>query len=1168
MAASVAFPFAHAARTQFDFHAPTFTQFDRARALSAALNALRDLETAPNRAVRAGELAAAALLDEVFGHIIALYVSEVEPDALEKAPAFLDANLDELEIQTLFERVQTDFSPPQPLEKRPETLEYLLRLHLANRNPALDNFSEVFDDAPLRPTIYGESLRVLRLYFETLPPFGPQNQNLFDLLLAPILEHPDSIEDQLKFILGRWESLIEPFLGRLLTHLDLIREENKPTFFGPGPAKVLDFRSGAGAVGMEEYEAFTPDRDWMPSVVLLAKQTYVWLDQLSKKYGAPIKQLDQVPDAELDEMASRGITGLWLIGVCQRSNASQTIKRMTGNPDAIASAYSLYSYDIAWELGGESALENLKSRAGARGIRMASDMVPNHMAIDSQWVIEHPDWFLSLPTPPFPMSSFDGPDLSQDSRVGIFLENGYYSRTDASVVFRRLDRQTNENRYVYHGNDGTAIPWNDTAQLDYLKPEVREAVMQTILHVARQFPIIRFDAAMTLAKRHIHRLWFPAPGSGGDIPSRAGRGVSNEEFERLMPQEFWREVVERVGREVPDTLLLAEAFWMMEGFFVRTLGMHRVYNSAFMNMLRDEKNAEYRQTLKNTLEFDPDILGRFVNFMNNPDEKTAVEQFGKGDKYFGVATLLSTLPGLPMFGHGQIEGYAEKYGMEYPRAYWNEVPDLGFIEHHKSAIFPLLHKRYLFAGSDNFTLYPFWNGDGYINEDVFAYSNRAGNERALVVFNNRDSSVSGWIKTSDAFAQKAADGSKTVAQRELGESLGLSNGPRRFAIFRDNSSGLEFLRLSSELTQHGLFIELGPYGHQVFLDWREVEDSSGLYTKLAAMLGGRGVPNVERAVKEMLLEPVLTPFRALCDPLLWEQLMHGEAPPENQPSQPEMELSQSESGLSQSENNLSLPESGLSQSQNNLSLPQTGQELPRTGQELPESGLSQSQSNVAQFRTGQELSEMQLPNLAPLPSLDELETRFAAFVSAARIFLESETAGDEIVQTTRQNVEIALESGLETSEKALLLAYALVGQLGALCRGLAVDKGLSIGEGSARIVEEWLLGELIGEALLPFGATAGAGATLKIWLRHLQSEATPFSFLSRLLGDDDARRILGINTFERVIYFRGEGWDALRDSLELGASFEDLDLPLEALDAAAKASEFRVVKWMELARRG
>ena len=56
------------------------------------------------------------------------------------------------------------------------------------------------------------------------------------------------------------------------------------------------------------------------------------------------------------------------------------------------------------------------------------------------------------------------------------------------------------------------MPWNDTAQLNYLNPDVREAVIQTILHVARQFPIIRFDAAMTLAKKHVQAPVVPEPG--------------------------------------------------------------------------------------------------------------------------------------------------------------------------------------------------------------------------------------------------------------------------------------------------------------------------------------------------------------------------------------------------------------------------------------------------------------------------------------------------------------------------------------------------------------------------------------------------------------------------------------------------------------------------------
>ena len=52
-----------------------------------------------------------------------------------------------------------------------------------------------------------------------------------------------------------------------------------------------------------------------------------------------------------------------------------------------------------------------------------------------------------------------------------------------------------------------------------------------------------------------------------------------------------------------------------------------------------------------------------------------------------------------MFGHGQIEGYAEKYGMEYRKAYWTEVPDSYLVERHERQIGPVLHPGgNLFAG--------------------------------------------------------------------------------------------------------------------------------------------------------------------------------------------------------------------------------------------------------------------------------------------------------------------------------------------------------------------------------------------------------------------------------------------------------------------------------------
>ncbi|HEU6440350.1 MAG TPA: alpha-amylase, partial [Terriglobales bacterium] len=418
--------------------------------------------------------------------------------------------------------------------------------------------------------------------------------------------------------------------------------------------------------------------------------------------------------------------------------------------------------------------------------------------------------------------------------------------------------------YIYHGNDGTSMPWNDTAQLDYLKPEVREAVIQTILHVARKFPIIRFDAAMTLARRHIQRLWYPEPGQGGAIPSRAEHATTRAVFDEHMPAEFWREVVDRVAAEVPDTLLLAEAFWLLEGYFVRTLGMHRVYNSAFMNMLRDEENASYRRVIKDTIEFDPEVLKRFVNFMSNPDERTAVDQFGKGDKYFGVATLMATMPGLPMIGHGQVEGFAEKYGMEYRRAYRDEQPDGWLIERHERQIFPLFHRRHLFADVSDFLLYDVFDPGGWVNEDVFAYSNRHGDERSLIVYHNRFAEAKGWIKTSSAYSVPDGSGGRHLVQRSLGEGLGLHADGDRYALLREQRSGLEFLRRSSDLCRDGLYVELHAYGCQVFLDIREVEDgSSGQLRRLAERLDGAGVPSISAALRDMQLQPLHDAIRGL-----------------------------------------------------------------------------------------------------------------------------------------------------------------------------------------------------------------------------------------------------------------------------------------------------------------
>jgi glycosidase len=888
-----------------------FANVAAARRMAQALNAVREADAGgklePERTVHAGALYAMGMIDELNHALIARFRKEKDPEVLSAAMRWIAAHSTPEQMEKLL-RQFTDRFPntavyrgeltaeqwlakaTEGLPNREAALEELLLLWLANINPAFKAFRELYSDAALREqTVYADATKTLPQYFKTRPQVSAEAGSLLEALEAPMKASPDSLTGQLDYIREHWTPLLGTDLKHLLLAIDTLREEEIAIwmlFHPPGP----DFhrhgapgRGGEGFVGDEyigfedqwyidaegkrqrrysadyqaplnEYEAFSADQAWMPNVVMVAKSTYVWLEQLSKKYGRHVHRLDQIPDEELRILADRGMTALWLIGLWERSVASRTIKRLRGHHDAVASAYSLKRYDIAEDLGGNAAYEHLRNRCAHFGVRLASDMVPNHMGIDSDWVIEHPDWFLSRWESPFPSYSFNGPDLSTDSRVEIKIEDHYYDQSDAAVVFRLRHHANGATRYMYHGNDGTTFAWNDTAQIDYSKAFVREQVIQAILHVARLFPIIRFDAAMVLAKRHVQRLWFPLPGAGGSIPSRAENAMSQEEFDALMPHEFWREVVDRVAAEVPGTLLLAEAFWLLEGYFVRTLGMHRVYNSAFMNMLRDEENAKYRSYLKKTIEFDPDILKRYVNFMSNPDERTTIDQFGSGDKCFGVATLLATLPGLPMFGHGQVEGYTERYGMEYKQAKMEEWPNEALIARHMHEIAPLLKRRRIFAESANFVLYDFWTDYGTVDENVFAYSNRNGNERSIVVYNNSYGSTRGTIHISAAAMDK---GSGELRQRSLADGLDIGWDESLILRYRDHTRGLEYLRRATDIHRRGLTVDLRGYQYVVLLDWQTLRSTAEQpWDRLCDSLNGAGVHNLDHALSLLRLRPL------------------------------------------------------------------------------------------------------------------------------------------------------------------------------------------------------------------------------------------------------------------------------------------------------------------------
>jgi hypothetical protein len=77
---------------------------------------------------------------------------------------------------------------------------------------------------------------------------------------------------------------------------------------------------------------------------------------------------------------------------------------------------------------------------------------------------------------------------------------------------------------------------------------------------------------------------------------------------------------------------------------------------------------------------------------------------------------------------------------------------------------------------------------------------------------------------------------------------------------------MEFIRPTMDLIERGLFVELNAYKYYVFVDFRQVQDDAfHSYRRLCDYLGGRGVPSVQDALRELFLQPVQQPFREIAN---------------------------------------------------------------------------------------------------------------------------------------------------------------------------------------------------------------------------------------------------------------------------------------------------------------
>src|SRR5690242_4588921 len=241
------FHVSRAAREQYQFEEELFTwngnvlfaNVAASRRFADKMNQQRNVDQHPERTIHPGALNAMALIDEMLHVLVARYREQRDPKVMVDALAWFEQSVgrDALD-KTLVEFIQhfpprdvyaATTSPSEWLARsssgtphRAIALEEMMLLWLANLNPAFKRFHELFDDADLeKATVYTRITGALKDYFQTRPRFGPQNQTLLELLRAPALAAPDSLEGQLAYIRDMWPDILGDMIRRILVALDI-----------------------------------------------------------------------------------------------------------------------------------------------------------------------------------------------------------------------------------------------------------------------------------------------------------------------------------------------------------------------------------------------------------------------------------------------------------------------------------------------------------------------------------------------------------------------------------------------------------------------------------------------------------------------------------------------------------------------------------------------------------------------------------------------------------------------------------------------------------------------------------------------------------------------------------------------------------------------------------
>jgi hypothetical protein len=180
------------------------------------------------------------------------------------------------------------------------------------------------------------------------------------------------------------------------------------------------------------------------------------------------------------------------------------------------------------------------------------------------------------------------------------------------------------------GRDPYFSGWPDTLQLNYAAPGLREAMASELESIAARCDGVRCDMAMLILPEVFERTW------------------------GLRPESFWPEAIQRIREKQPDFLFMAEVYWDLEWTLQRQ-GFDYTYDKRLYDRLRDGHARPVRDHLRADMQFQL----QSARFLENHDEPRAAAVFDL-EKHKAAAVLTFLCPGLRFIHQGQMQGYTKR----------------------------------------------------------------------------------------------------------------------------------------------------------------------------------------------------------------------------------------------------------------------------------------------------------------------------------------------------------------------------------------------------------------------------------------------------------------------------------------------------------------------------